>query len=130
MVAGTVYGQRGRDLWENSNMLDGIRDQPQFQKYIMAFHRSLIKYCKAEIQQIGLDPWAWFRNGVDDFNRNKRDVLHQGVYQTMDESISAYKPRKDKLDGLPNITYIHRKPKPLGTEMKTFNIPHAGRGGP
>jgi hypothetical protein len=38
MVAGTVYGQRGRDLWEINNMLDGIRDQPQFQKY-MAFHR-------------------------------------------------------------------------------------------
>ena len=124
MIAGTVYAQRGRDLWENSNMLDGIRDQPQFQKY-MAFHRfkitrSLIIYCKAETQQIGLDPWAWFRNGVDDFNRNRRDVLQQGVYQTMDESMSAYKPRKDKLGGLPNITYIHRKPKPLGTEMKTM----------
>jgi hypothetical protein len=83
----------------------------------MAFHkfkiiRSLIKYCKAEIQKIGLDPWVWFRNGVDDFNRNRRDVLHQGVYQTMDESMSAYKPHKDKLGGLLNITYIHRKPKP------------------
>jgi hypothetical protein len=28
MVAGNVYGQRGRDLWENNNMLSGIRDQP------------------------------------------------------------------------------------------------------
>jgi hypothetical protein len=41
-------------------MLDGMRDHLQFQKY-MAFHRSkiirsLIKYCKAEIQKIGLDP--------------------------------------------------------------------------
>jgi hypothetical protein len=92
----------------------------------MAFHRlkiirSLIQYhtVSLEIQKIGLDPWAWFRNSVDDFNRNMRDVLHEGVYQTMDESMSAYKPRKDKL-GLPNITYIHRKPKPLGTEMKTM----------
>jgi hypothetical protein len=38
----------------------------------------------------------------------------------MDESMSAYKPRKDKLGGLPNITYMHRKPKALGTEMKTM----------
>jgi hypothetical protein len=37
MVVGTVYGQRGKDLRENNNMLDGIRHQPQFQKY-MAFH--------------------------------------------------------------------------------------------
>jgi hypothetical protein len=27
MVAGFVYGQRGRYLWENNNMLDVIRDQ-------------------------------------------------------------------------------------------------------
>jgi hypothetical protein len=38
----------------------------------------------------------------------------------MDESMSAYKPRKDKLGRLPNITYIRRKPKPLGMEMKTM----------
>jgi hypothetical protein len=58
---------------------------------------------------------------VDDFDTNMRDVTHQGVYQTMDESMSAYKPRKDKLVGeLPNITYTHRKPKPLRTEMKTM----------
>jgi hypothetical protein len=97
-------------------MLDGIKEQPQFQKY-MAFHmfniiRSLFRYCKAEILKICLDPWAWFRNSVDDFNTNHSDVLHQGVHQTMDESMSAYKHRKDKLGGLPKITYIHCDPKP------------------
>jgi hypothetical protein len=91
----------------------------------MAFHnfkiiRCLIRYCKAEIHKISLDPWAWFKNGVDDFNTNMRDVLHQGVYQTMDESISTYKLRKDKLGWLPNITYIHCKPKPMGTELTTM----------
>jgi hypothetical protein len=105
-------------------MLDGIRDKPHFQKY-MEFHmfnivRSLFRYCKAQILKISLDPWAWFRNGVDDFNTNHSDVLHQGVYQTMDESMSAYKPRKDKLGGLPKVTYIHHEPKPLGTELKTM----------
>jgi hypothetical protein len=91
----------------------------------MAFHRfkiirSLIKYSKVDIQKIGLDPWAWFRNGVDDFNTNRRDVLHQRFYQTTDESMSACKPHKDKLGVLPNITYIHRKSKPLGAELKTM----------
>jgi hypothetical protein len=51
---------------------------------------SLILYCTAEINSIGLDMWAWFRNGVDDFNSNTNEVLHQGVYQAMDESMSAY----------------------------------------
>jgi hypothetical protein len=34
MVAKTVDRKRDGDLWENSNILDGIRDQPQFQKYM------------------------------------------------------------------------------------------------
>jgi hypothetical protein len=33
--------------------------------------------------------------------------------------MSSYHPRKDKNGGLPNISYIKRKPKPLGTEFKT-----------
>ena len=33
--------------------------------------------------------------------------------------MSAFKPRTTKTDGLPNISYIARKPKPLGTEFKT-----------
>ena len=37
----------------------------------------------------------------------------------MDESMSAYQPRLDKLGGLANISFIKRKPKPLGTEFKT-----------
>jgi hypothetical protein len=52
----------------------------------MAFHRSeiscyLTRYYKSEIYKIGLDPCAWLRNGVDDFNTNIMDVVHQGVYQ-------------------------------------------------
>jgi hypothetical protein len=30
MVAGIVYGQRGRDLWENNNMLYGIETNHNF----------------------------------------------------------------------------------------------------
>ena len=32
--------------------------------------------------------------------------------------MSAWRPRKTKLGGLPNITHIARKPEPLGTEKK------------
>ena len=36
----------------------------------------------------------------------------------LDETMSAFKPQKTKTGGLPNITYILRKPEPLGTEFK------------
>jgi hypothetical protein len=41
MVAETIHSIRGRDLWENSNILDGMRNQPQFQKY-MAFESLIL----------------------------------------------------------------------------------------
>ena len=32
--------------------------------------------------------------------------------------MSSIRPRKDKLGGLPHISFIYRKPKPIGTEFK------------
>jgi hypothetical protein len=32
--------------------------------------------------------------------------------------MSSFKPRTSKTGGLPNISFIKRKPKPLGTEFK------------
>jgi hypothetical protein len=37
----------------------------------------------------------------------------------LDESMSAFRPCTTKLGGLPNISYILRKPEPIGTEFKT-----------
>ena len=34
--------------------------------------------------------------------------------------MSAWRPRKDKTGGLPNISFILRKPEPLGTEFKSM----------
>ena len=33
--------------------------------------------------------------------------------------MSAFRPRTTKTGGLPNLTYLARKPEPLGTEFKT-----------
>ena len=37
--------------------------------------------------------------------------------------MSAYRPCTTKLGRLPNISYILRKPEPLGTELKTYVCP-------
>ena len=38
----------------------------------------------------------------------------------------AWRPRQSKLGRLPNISYIIRKPEPLGTEYKTICCPITG----
>eukprot|EP00873_Tetraselmis_striata_P015222 jgi/Tetstr1/435486/TSEL_024391.t1 len=84
VIAGALYSQQGRNLWATNITFDGLRDQPNFQRYMplhrFKYIRSLIKYAKADLDST---------------------------------------PRATKLGGLPNLSFIYRKPKPLGTEMKT-----------
>ena len=44
----------------------------------------------------------------------------------LDESMSAWCPRASKRGGLPHISYVIRKPEPLGTEFKTAADPATG----
>eukprot|EP00873_Tetraselmis_striata_P002117 jgi/Tetstr1/422381/TSEL_013221.t1 len=46
-------------------------------------------------------------------------LLVMGAWITFDEAMSAYQPRSTKTGGLPNISFIKRKPEPLGTEGET-----------
>ena len=39
--------------------------------------------------------------------------------KVLDETMSAFRPRSTKTGGLPNLTWLIRKPEPLGTEFKT-----------
>jgi Transposase IS4 len=64
------------------------------------------------------DPWWQFAPAIDEFNKHRKDIIIPGNFFIFDESMSAWKPRKDATGGLPNISWIFRKPKPLGTEFK------------
>ena len=52
------------------------------------------------------------------FNENRRlNIIHSGIL-VIDESMSAWKPKTTKTCGLPNLSCIPRKPRPIGTEFK------------
>eukprot|EP00873_Tetraselmis_striata_P018647 jgi/Tetstr1/438911/TSEL_027419.t1 len=80
--------------------------------------RAHVKFSKAA-PGAGPDTWQMFTQMVEDFNRNMMTMLVMGVWITFDEAMSAYQPRSTKTGGLPNISFIKRKPKPLGNEGKT-----------
>ena len=63
----------------------------------------------------------WWRVGylVHGFNQNRQSTVASSRIKTLDESMSAYRPQTRKNGNLPNISFILRKPKPLGTELKT-----------
>lgn len=65
------------------------------------------------------DPWHPIQHFVDEFNANRPRTIAASIYKTMDESMSTYRPQKTKTGNLPHLSYIFRKPEPLGTEFKS-----------
>ncbi|GAX26777.1 hypothetical protein FisN_9Lu068 [Fistulifera solaris] len=64
------------------------------------------------------DPWHPITGLIDSFNRNRKKNIASGSKIVLDESMSPYKPRTTKTSLLPHLSFILRKPKPLGVEYK------------
>jgi len=58
--------------------------------------------------------WWRFQSAVDEFNEIHRTRILSGFWMIVDETMSAYRPRTSATGKLPNISYIFRKPEPLG----------------
>ena len=60
--------------------------------------------------------------GVNGFNENRRRIIQAPNIKVLDETMSAFRPQTRKFGNLPHLSYILRKPEPLGTEFKTMAI--------
>jgi hypothetical protein len=63
---------------------------------------------------------------IDGLNNNRARSLAASFCKVYDESMSAWRPRKTKTGGLPFLSYILRKPKPIGTEFKVVACTETG----
>jgi hypothetical protein len=50
-------------------------------------------------------------------------TITSSLWDILDESMSSYRPRTTATGSLPNISFIFRKPEPLGTEFKCAACP-------
>ena len=64
------------------------------------------------------NPWYPIQSLVEAFNDNRRKWLVASLVIVLDESMSNFQPRTTKTSLLPHLSFIFRKPKPLGTEYK------------
>jgi len=60
------------------------------------------------------DPWWQFSGAVKEFNVNRQHLVKGAKIKVIDESMCAYRPRTMSTGGLPNVSFIKRKPEPLG----------------
>jgi hypothetical protein len=121
--AARFYQEKGRALWNKAT--SGLRDPPDFGKYGMSLNRfhKLMKSAPsahADYSKHYEAPWWRVSRLIAGFNENRKRTILKSDVMTIDESMSAFQPRTTKCGGLPNISFIKRKPKPLGTEFKNI----------
>ena len=122
MIIGAVqFTQRGRCLWRQPDYR-GIRGHPDYGKYMAESRFEMFKkvahYFFADLSVRSSDPWWPIRGGVDGFNANRMRTIRRSRALCTDEAMSAFQPRSSKLGGLPHLSFVQRKPRPLGTEFK------------
>lgn len=120
IVASAAYGEKGENLFREGGK--GIIYAPNLGRF-MKFYRfkdikSFIPWMVKDESRKDKDPWWQFVKAVEDFNANRKSTVAASIWKVFDESMSAYRPRTTKTGGLPNISWIERKPEPLGTELK------------
>ena len=128
IIAAAGFNCRGCELWAVDNpelavTLDvktwrSIIQSPNFGKYMgenrFKEYRKMIPAIWENPMVTETDPWWNFSQAVEEFNQQCQDKIKSSMWKTEDESMSAWCPQKTKCGGLPNISYVIRKPEPLG----------------
>jgi len=68
----------------------------------------------------GKDDWWQVLGGVNRLNENCKKIFQAPNIRVLDESMSVFFSRTTKTGNLPYLSFILRKPEPLGTEFKTL----------
>ena len=58
--------------------------------------------------------WSEIQKAVEGFNKKRKIYVSASAMKVLDEMMCAWCPRKTKTGGLPHLSFILRKPKPLG----------------
>jgi hypothetical protein len=110
-----------RQYWSQQSV-GGVFSGPNFGKFGMSVNRfeSILRNLSFSPTSTIDDPWSQAKAIVSIFNNNRVQLVQPSWQLTADEKMSSYRPRKGSYlnDGIPHLTKIIRKPKPVGTELK------------
>jgi hypothetical protein len=126
IIGAAEFSQKGVDLFGLRDQVDldddelwhSISPSPHFEQYMpysrfKDFRRFLPAIFVDEMKK-ETDPWYQFSSAVDDFNEIRRSRVACSRWIVADETMCAWRPRTTALGGLPNISFVIRKPEPLG----------------
>ena len=132
IISAAATGKEGKGIYDSTSkrLSDGKRlvsqcidyfifmPQKRFEVLKPLFHYAFVDKSISDASKESYDPYFPIISLINDFNANRRRTIAASATKVLDESMSAFRPRTDKTGGLPNISFIARKPEPLGIEFK------------
>jgi hypothetical protein len=128
LIGASEFGKRGNQLWTESNghiigvdaeVWVSMISEPRFDQYMKHYRFKdfrcflpLAFQCE-KLKEKG-NPWWQFQWAIDQFNQFRGDRIINSRWVAFDESMSAWHPWTTQTGDLPNISFIKRKPEPLG----------------
>ena len=121
IIFGGAQFKEGTDLWATQRV--GLMPPPDFGRQLSRdrFQRILRYWGRGLEEERGNlkdNPWAVIDPWIKGFNASRRREINPGTLLTPDEMMMEWRG-KSGFGGLPHLSYIKRKPKPLGTELKS-----------
>jgi hypothetical protein len=122
IIFGGAQFKDGTDLWATNN--HGLMPPPDFGKHLSRDRfKRICRYwargLKRERDRLRDNPWAQVDSWVKGFNEARLREIVAGSCVTPDEMMLEWKG-KAGFGGLPHLSFIKRKPQPLGTELKSL----------
>jgi Transposase IS4 len=116
----------GRDLWHKTSKRLRLshfspREGPDFGRF-MTCHRfedikKVVLEAFSDHSKSAVDPWCFIRPMIKAFNDNRKRTVVDTDFVVVDESMSAFKPRRSTAGkcechpkGLDHLSFIERKP--------------------
>ena len=127
LLCGRLFGgEKGEGMWDNKGVAEGLSvETNQFDpaKWMSRMRfREIKKYIpimfSSDEAKKKEDPWWQIIQVVDDFNANRKRTIGTSNVRDTDETMSPYCPQTTKNGTIPHLSYVFRKPEPLGTEFK------------
>ena len=90
--------------------------------------RSALAFGPSDDASFDRDEWCFIDPMVTAFNEQMADVVNPGWLLCVDETMSAWRGKQGKRDSkkCPKLSWVPRKPEPLGTELKTAGCALSG----
>ena len=125
---GAAQFRKGTNLWATGKK--GMLPGPNFGLHLAKdrFDRTLRCLARGPLEtdeKARTDPWAPVRDWLDGFNKARKTHCRPGSRLTPDETMFSW-TGKVGVNGMPHLSFVPRKPEPLGAELKTVCDGSAG----